>query len=248
MEPIRIDDPDDGRVAAYRDIRERDLVGRQGRFVAEGKVVLDVLLGSGRFEPESVLILENRLDGLGEVLRKLPAHVPVYVASRTVMDSIAGFPMHRGVLAIGLKGQAPAPQDLLAALPARALVLVLVGIANHDNIGSIFRNAAAFGRRRGLHRRHLLRSALPQAIRVSVGAALKVPSPPSGRPAISPKRGAAGFRAICAVARGPHRPRQAPHAERVRTLSRHRRRGPARTPAVTARIHCASAWPGASTA
>jgi len=202
MEPIRIDDPDDGRVAAYRDIRERDLVGRQGRFVAEGKVVLDVLLGSGRFEPESVLILENRLDGLGEVLRKLPAHVPVYVASRTVMDSIAGFPMHRGVLAIGLKGQAPAPQDLLAALPARALVLVLVGIANHDNIGSIFRNAAAFGRRRGLHRRHCCDPLYRRRPRFGGrGAESALRRLRGGRP-FHRSAGAAGFRAICAVARG----------------------------------------------
>ena len=49
---IPIDDADDPRIAAYRDIRERDLVGRQGRFVAEGKVVLDVLFSAGRFAAE----------------------------------------------------------------------------------------------------------------------------------------------------------------------------------------------------
>ncbi|TIX05992.1 MAG: RNA methyltransferase, partial [Mesorhizobium sp.] len=64
MDLIRIDDPGDPRVAAYLDIRERDLVGRHGRFVAEGKVVLDVLFSAGRFAAESVLVLENRLAGL----------------------------------------------------------------------------------------------------------------------------------------------------------------------------------------
>ncbi|TIY02663.1 MAG: RNA methyltransferase, partial [Mesorhizobium sp.] len=64
MRPIRIDDPQDPRVAAYLDIRERDLAGRQGRFVAEGKVVLEMLLEAKRFAAESVLVLENRLAGL----------------------------------------------------------------------------------------------------------------------------------------------------------------------------------------
>ena len=58
---IRVDDPDDPRLAPYRDIRERDLVGREGRFVAEGRVVLNVLFASQRFEAQSMLLLENRL-------------------------------------------------------------------------------------------------------------------------------------------------------------------------------------------
>ena len=37
---IRIESPDDPRIAGYHAIRERDLVGREGRFIAEGKVVL----------------------------------------------------------------------------------------------------------------------------------------------------------------------------------------------------------------
>ncbi|TIS11475.1 MAG: RNA methyltransferase, partial [Mesorhizobium sp.] len=68
MNLIPVDDARDPRVAAYLDIRERDLVGRHGRFVAEGKVVLDLLLSAGRFAAESALILENRRAGLEGVL------------------------------------------------------------------------------------------------------------------------------------------------------------------------------------
>ena len=71
----RIDDPADERLAAYRDIRERDLVGREGRFVAEGKVVLNVLFGSSAFQAESVLILESRLDGTTDIIERVPPHV-----------------------------------------------------------------------------------------------------------------------------------------------------------------------------
>lgn len=175
MNPIRIHDPQDPRVAAYLDIRERDLAGRQGRFVAEGKVVLDTLLAARRFEAESVLVLENRLAGLDDVLRKAPAGLPIYVASGEVMDRIAGFHMHRGILAIGRKGAAVSAEALLGALPARALIVVLVGIANHDNMGSIFRNAAAFGADAALLDPTCCDPLYRKAIRVSVGAALKVP-------------------------------------------------------------------------
>jgi tRNA G18 (ribose-2'-O)-methylase SpoU len=175
MTPISIDDPDDPRMAAYRDIRERDLVGRERRFVAEGKVVLDVLFASRRFAAESALILEARLSGMAETLAKAPPDMPVYVASRAVIDRIAGFPMHRGVLAIGVRGEPRAPDELLASLPSRAVVLALVGISNHDNIGAIFRNAAAFGAAAVLLDVTSCDPLYRKAIRVSVGAALAVP-------------------------------------------------------------------------
>jgi tRNA G18 (ribose-2'-O)-methylase SpoU len=175
MDPIKIDDAQDPRITAYLDIRERDLTGRHNRFIAEGKVVLDVLLSAGRFAAESVLVLENRLAGLDAVLRKAPANLPVYVAASEVMDRIAGFHMHRGILAIGSKGTPQPVAALLDALPASALIVVPIGIANHDNMGSIFRNAAAFGADAVFVDATCCDPLYRKAIRVSVGAALKVP-------------------------------------------------------------------------
>jgi tRNA G18 (ribose-2'-O)-methylase SpoU len=175
MNLISIDDPQDPRVAAYLDIRERDLVGRHGRFVAEGKVVLDLLLSSGRFTAESALILENRLAGLDAVLGKAPHDFPVHVASAEVIDRIAGFHMHRGILAIGVRGDPASAEVLVESLPERALAVVLVGISNHDNMGAIFRNAAAFGADAVLLDSTCCDPLYRKAIRVSVGAALKVP-------------------------------------------------------------------------
>ena len=172
---IAIDDADDPRIAAYRDIRERDLVGRQGRFVAEGKVVLDVLFSAGRFEAESALVLDSRLAGMSATLAKAPPGMPVYVASRPVMDAVAGFPMHRGVLAIGRRRDDEPGGPLLAALPREALAIALVGISNHDNMGAIFRNAAAFGADAVLLDETCCDPLYRKAIRVSVGAVLKIP-------------------------------------------------------------------------
>ncbi|MBX3567138.1 MAG: RNA methyltransferase [Rhizobiaceae bacterium] len=172
---IRISDPDDTRIAAFRDIRERDLVGRRGLFIAEGKVVLDVLRRSDRFEIVSILLLENRVAGLEDLLASLPAAIPVHVADRAVIDAIAGFPMHRGILALGRRRQAGDAGTLLASLPSRALVLALVGIANHDNVGAMFRNAAAFGADAVLLDAGCCDPLYRKAIRVSVGGVFRVP-------------------------------------------------------------------------
>lgn len=175
MNLIPIADPNDPRIGAYLDIKERDLTGRQGRFIAEGKVVLDVLLTTSRFQTESVLVLENRLAGLSGILTKGPPDLPVYVVSGKTMDRIAGFHMHRGILAVGARRYPQSAVELLEELPAEALVIVLVGIANHDNIGSIFRNAAAFGANAVFLDSTCCDPLYRKAIRVSVGAALKVP-------------------------------------------------------------------------
>ncbi len=183
--PIRIAAADDPRIAAFRAIRERDLVGREGRFVAEGTVVLRMLVAShaagGRFRAEAVLILENRLAGVAEILERLPASVPVHVADRDVFNAIAGFDMHRGVLAIGRREAVPTALDLIASLPSDSLVLAACGISNHDNMGSLFRNAAAFGVDAVLLDETCCDPLYRKAIRVSVGAVLSVPFARGGR-------------------------------------------------------------------
>ena len=172
---IAISHPDDSRIEAYRAIRERDLIGRENRFIVEGEVVLRVLARQRRFPIESVLLSENRTDPLRDITDRLPAHVPVYSANRGVMDAIVGFPIHRGVLAVARRPAALTVAECLDALPARALVLGLVGLANHDNVGGIFRNAAAFGADAVLLDDTCCDPLYRKAIRVSVGGVLVVP-------------------------------------------------------------------------
>ncbi|HUO21825.1 MAG TPA: RNA methyltransferase [Caulobacteraceae bacterium] len=173
---IPIDNPDDPRVAVYRQVRERDLAGRQGGFIAEGEVVLRVLLtGGGPHRAASLLLDPKRLDKLAPLLAHLPPETPVYVAGQAVLDAIAGFHIHRGILAHGLRAPDRGAQALLGSLGERALVLALVGIANHDNMGGLLRNAAAFGVDAVLLDATSCDPLYRKAIRVSVGAALKVP-------------------------------------------------------------------------
>jgi tRNA G18 (ribose-2'-O)-methylase SpoU len=173
--PIPIDDPEDPRIAAYRQVRERDLVGRQGGFIVEGAVVLAKAVAAGRHPLDSLLFDEKRIAALAPILARLPEATPVYTAPQTVMDAIAGFPIHRGVLAVGRRAPPLSVDRVLASLPPRAVVLALFGIANHDNMGGLFRNAAAFGAGAVLVGPDCCDPLYRKAIRVSVGAALTTP-------------------------------------------------------------------------
>lgn len=172
---VPIGDPADERIAAYRDVRERDLVGREGLFIAEGEVVLNVLVRRARHQVVSLLLAEKRVAALRPLIDLLPDDVPVHIAGQAAMDAIVGFPLHRGMLALGRRGEEPSAEALLARSRERARVVVLFGIANHDNMGGIFRNAAAFGADAVLLDADCCDPLYRKAIRVSVGAALVVP-------------------------------------------------------------------------
>lgn len=176
MTPQTIDDPADPRLDAYARMRERDLVGRDGRFIVEGEVGLRLMLGSrARFRAESILLLPERWPGLAEAIAARPDPPPVYLAGKAVMSAVTGFPIHRGVLAVGLRGTEPAPAALVPAPPATALVLGLAGLTNHDNVGAAFRNAAAFGADAVLLDPTSCDPLYRKSIRVSAGAALIQP-------------------------------------------------------------------------
>jgi tRNA G18 (ribose-2'-O)-methylase SpoU len=173
---IRIERPDDPRIAAFRDVRERDLTGREGLFVAEGRVVLNVLASPESLcRPVALLLAETRVEALAELLARLAPSVPVHVAAQPVLDAIAGFHLHRGILALGEK---PAPVEvgsLLAGLGEEAVVVAVCGVGNHDNMGGVFRAAAAFGAGAVLLDRGCCDPFYRKAIRVSVGAVLRTP-------------------------------------------------------------------------
>jgi tRNA G18 (ribose-2'-O)-methylase SpoU len=97
------------------------------------------------------------------------------------MDQIAGFHVHRGVLAVGARKTPNDINALINDMPENGLMLILCGISNHDNIGSIFRNAAAFEAACVLLDETCCDPLYRKAIRVSVGATLQVPYAHSGQ-------------------------------------------------------------------
>jgi tRNA G18 (ribose-2'-O)-methylase SpoU len=172
---IAINDAEDPRIAAFREVRERDVAGRRGGFIAEGEVVLRVLARGRLHRPRSVLIAAGRLEALWPILSSLPGDVEIFAAAQGVMDAIAGFHIHRGILAFAERAPPVSAADLLASIDGPAVVLGLFGISNHDNIGGVFRNAAAFGAAAVVLDGACCDPLYRKAIRVSVGATLIVP-------------------------------------------------------------------------
>ncbi len=173
---VRIAAVDDPRIADYRQVREADLLGRRGAFVAEGAVVLRVLVERGRFATRSVLLAEPRVPSFAPLLARLADDVPIFVAPPALMNEVAGFRIHRGILAVGERGDPLPPAEILdAARPGPRLLVALEALTNHDNVGGVFRNAAAFGIDGVLLDDRCCDPLYRKAIRVSVGGALCVP-------------------------------------------------------------------------
>lgn len=180
-EPIPITDPLDPRIEWFRHIRERDLRGRGEVFIAESDLVLRRLLQT----PErvaAVLLSQHRYPDLREALQALRPDQPVYVAELDVLTEIAGFPIHRGVLAAGWRPdrREQSPERAFAHLRERSTedpitIVAVEGLTNVDNMGAIFRNAAAFSADGVLIADDCCDPLYRKAIRVSMGHVLGTP-------------------------------------------------------------------------
>jgi tRNA G18 (ribose-2'-O)-methylase SpoU len=159
------------RVAAYRHIADPDQLRDLGLFVAEGRLVVRRLIDLQHWAIDSILVTKPAAEALLDILPKTNA--PVYVGSQEVMNSLAGFNIHRGCLALVRRPVTPT-LDRIAAGPL-ARVLLLEGVNNPDNIGGLFRSAAAFGIELVVLGPESGDPLYRKAIRTSMGATLSVP-------------------------------------------------------------------------
>ena len=100
--------------------------------------MIERVLG-GTLSIRSVLLSPSKYERLAPLLEGLSA--PVYVAERVVMEQVVGFDVHRGVLAAVDRP----PRLEVEGLIGLRSVAVLEGINDHENLGAIFRAAAALG-------------------------------------------------------------------------------------------------------
>lgn len=178
MTPIPIDSPDDPRLEVYRNVREADLVGRRGLFIAEGRLVVRTLLGAARFPCRSVLVTPVALEAIREAFETSKKNPEVLVASQEVMNHVVGFDIHRGCLAVGERPTVRVDDEWERVLPEgedTARVVVLENLTNHDNVGGVFRSALALGASALLLSPACADPLYRKAIRVSMGAALRLP-------------------------------------------------------------------------
>ncbi|WP_067723116.1 TrmH family RNA methyltransferase [Nocardia yamanashiensis] len=172
-EVIDIDDPGDPRLDDFRDLsnadRRPDLPGGKGLVIAEGTVVVERMLAS-RFRPRALLGVARRFEQLADQLSGVD--VPCYRTTAEVMAEVVGFHLNRGVLAAAAR---PAELSAAEVLATARTVAVLEGINDHENLGSIFRNAAGLGADAVLFGDRCSDPLYRRAVRVSMGHVLRVP-------------------------------------------------------------------------
>ena len=173
---VPITDPDDPRLALYRDLAGGDHRARfeaaHGVFVAEGPLTVAALLRSP-WTPLSVLIDEGQVGRRPAIVAAAARRgVPVLRVAPALITAVAGFAFHRGVLALGRRRE----QAPLAELCRHARIIgVVEGVNDHENLGALFRNAAAFGVAPIVLDPTTADPLYRRSLRVSVGHVLEVP-------------------------------------------------------------------------
>lgn len=170
IEPIEsFDDP---RLDDYRHLREpsrRMNVERdRGIFTLEGALSVEALLTSS-YRARSILVAAEHAAKLAQ---RLDTDVPLLSLPAAAMAEVTGVHFHRGVLAVGERPELPPVGDLLRGATT---MLVLEGVNDHENIGALFRNAAAFGVDAVLLDPTTADPLYRRATRVSLGHVLRVP-------------------------------------------------------------------------
>ena len=170
---IPVHDEHDFRLDDFRDLttadRRPDRPGGRGFVIAEGTVVVRRLLQSV-YPVRALLGVERRIRELEPDLA--PFDVPAYVTSADTMAHVVGFHLNRGVLAVADRAPQPAAAEILAR--AR-VVAVLEGVGDHENLGALFRNAAALGVGGVLLGPGCADPLYRRSVRVSMGNVLRVP-------------------------------------------------------------------------
>jgi tRNA G18 (ribose-2'-O)-methylase SpoU len=158
----------------YRTMRRQFEHREQGIFVAEGEKVVRRLLESN-FGVVSVLVPEKWLRELEPLLRARPEDVPVFVAEKPLLETLTGFSMYQGLLAVGKVPAAIPLGEILEDSPRPHLLAAVDGLSSAENLGALVRNCAAFNVQALLVGETCPSPFLRRAVRSSMGAILQLP-------------------------------------------------------------------------
>ncbi len=169
MKLRRVDSLDLPELEPYRTLREKTWHWRTGHFVAESEKVVKALLESG-IGVLSMLMTEEWLAAHSEVTEHPGLdQTEIFVVPDDLVQSIVGYSLHQGVMAIGRIPENPRLDELLQAGQSMPLFVALEGITDAENMGMILRNCAAFGIAGVLIGKDSCSPWLRRSVRVSVG-------------------------------------------------------------------------------
>jgi tRNA G18 (ribose-2'-O)-methylase SpoU len=172
MALVMVDDLDDARLADYRHLREPNVRARvernAGIFTVEGWLSLEALAESP-YPVRSALVATKHAARAQSIV---DADVPIYAVPESALEHVTGVHFHRGVVGVA---ERPLPLTPDAVLDGARRILVLEGVNDYENLGSLFRNASAFGVDAVLLDPTTTDPLYRRATRVSLGHVLRVP-------------------------------------------------------------------------
>ena len=131
-------------LALYLTLKRVEEHERAGVLVAANSKVIKRLLAS-RFTVVSALLTPAWLEKLEPQLRSRPENISVYVAEQKILETITGYKLHQGALAVAKIPPLPDLETLLENSPRPLLLAAVEGIASAENLGAVVRSCAAFG-------------------------------------------------------------------------------------------------------
>ena len=144
-----------------------------GLFVAEGRLVIERAVTAG-LKPR--MILTNKK--FEAPLRSVVPSAPFSVLSDEEIELITGYHVHRGALAAFDRPQ-PLTLDALDSHPGT--VLVLDGLVDHENVGTLIRSAAGLGIAAVVLSHECADPLYRRSIKTSMGAVFTLPWIRAGR-------------------------------------------------------------------
>jgi tRNA G18 (ribose-2'-O)-methylase SpoU len=164
-----IDGIDDPAASSYQHVGDHGWLRARGLFVAEGRLLVNRLIAKGLHRIDSLLVTPAAFAALETELVTVDA--PILIAAPAVLNGITGFNFHRGCLALAHRPPSTPLEDVVAG----SLLLGLEAVGNPDNVGGLFRTAAAFGVSGLLLDGRTADPLYRKALRTSMGAVLEVP-------------------------------------------------------------------------
>jgi tRNA G18 (ribose-2'-O)-methylase SpoU len=194
---------DDPALVPYRTMRRYVEHKEQGIFVAEGEKVVRRLLESS-FTIVSVVLPPRWIEPLRMLMDARHEDFLVYVAEKDLLETLTGYSMYQGLLAVGKIPTLPTLREVLRCSPRPFFFAAVDGLTSADNLGVVVRNCAAFGVQALLLGETSTSPYLRRAVRSSMGTIFKLPIVPveSLKDALSELRS----HRVHSVAAHPHAP------------------------------------------
>ncbi len=170
----RIDSFELPALQPYRTMRQQKEHREQGIFVAEGEKVVHRLLES-KFTLLSVLLPEKWLNELGPLLQARPESLPVFVAEKKLLETLTGYSMYQGLLAVGKIPRQPTLGEVVDQNSKPYLLAAVDNLSNAENLGALVRNCAAFNAQALIVGETSCSPFLRRAVRSSMGTIFRLP-------------------------------------------------------------------------